>query len=333
MSQSRLEWKVGLFVVGCLVLIAGLALNFSKGLTFHRPTYDLQLITANVGGIKRGAAVLVAGVQVGNVVDTRLNSDGKSVTVFLKIFREYGIHKDAIFTIESQGFLGDQFVSVAPTDNKAPLLQDGGVVIGREPFNLQEAARAAAGLVAHLDKTVEQIDIAVTRVGKTVLSEETLTNLSATVANLRKLSEQVLALPSQASNVVGQIQAVSDKALLTVDHLDHLILTNTPVVNNSLSNFVLFSVEFAKATNELHGIIISNREDIATIVKNIETATIQATNILNGLRPDQGLVGSLLKDPQLQRHFSEAVSNLSVVSSNMARFGLLYKPKPVKTGH
>ena len=66
MSPKRLEWKVGLFVLVCLVLLGVLVLNFSKGLTFFTPTYTLHLKTANVGGIKREASVLMAGVQVGN---------------------------------------------------------------------------------------------------------------------------------------------------------------------------------------------------------------------------------------------------------------------------
>src|SRR6059058_1059956 len=85
MSQKRLEWKVGLFVLMCLVLLGLLVLNFSKGLMFLTPTYTLRLKTTNVGGIKREAAVLMAGVPVGNVVGADLSPDGRTVTVLLKI--------------------------------------------------------------------------------------------------------------------------------------------------------------------------------------------------------------------------------------------------------
>jgi len=43
MSKSRLEWKVGLFVLTGLVLLAGLLLEFSKGLTFFQPTRAIYL--------------------------------------------------------------------------------------------------------------------------------------------------------------------------------------------------------------------------------------------------------------------------------------------------
>src|SRR5438093_886746 len=107
MSQKRLEWKVGLFVVACLLLLGLLVLNFSKGLTFFTPTYTLRLRTSNVGGIKREASVLMAGVQIGNVTAAELGPEGTNVVVFLKILKRYPIHRDAVFAIDSMGFLGD----------------------------------------------------------------------------------------------------------------------------------------------------------------------------------------------------------------------------------
>ena len=67
-NARRYEWRVGVFVLVGLVLLAVLMLQFSKGWDLLTPTYRLTLKTANVGGIKRGAGVLMAGVPIGNVV-------------------------------------------------------------------------------------------------------------------------------------------------------------------------------------------------------------------------------------------------------------------------
>src|SRR5213593_2576641 len=193
MSQKRLEWKVGLFVLACLVLLGLLVLNFSKGLTFFTPTYTLRLKTSNVGGIKREAAVLVAGVPVGNVVGADLSPDGRTVTVLLKILARYQIHGDAVFTIDSLGFLGDQYVAIIAGKNEAPVLKDGDEVICREPFNLQEVARSAVGFIHRIDETAKKLDSALVRVEQRILNEENLTNLSTSIANFRLVSERALA--------------------------------------------------------------------------------------------------------------------------------------------
>src|ERR1041385_872434 len=199
MSEKRLEWKVGLFVMVCLVLLGLLVLNFSKGLTFFTPTYTLRLKTSNVGGIKREAAVLVAGVPVGNVTGADLSPDGRTGTVLLKILSRYQIHGDAGFTIDSLGFLGAQYVAIIAGKNEAPVLKDGDEVICREPFNLQEVARSALGFIQRIDETAKKLDVAISRMDQRILSDENLTNLSTGIANFR---------------------VVSDRALATVDNID-----------------------------------------------------------------------------------------------------------------
>src|SRR5471030_2566038 len=125
MDSKRLELKVGLFVFIGLALLAVAVIQFSKGTSLFRGTYSLRLHAANVGGLKLSADVLLAGVSVGSVSDIKLDGAGKSVTIFLKIYKDYKIHGDARFVIEQSGFLGDEYVSVIPTANEKPELTDG----------------------------------------------------------------------------------------------------------------------------------------------------------------------------------------------------------------
>jgi phospholipid/cholesterol/gamma-HCH transport system substrate-binding protein len=120
MEKSRLETKVGLFVLVGLVLLAVLLIQFSKGTSVFRGTYELRLHASNVGGLKQRAGVLLSGVQVGGVSDIQLAEDGKSVTIVLKIYKECKIYHDARFVIESANFLGDQYVAIVATSNSPP---------------------------------------------------------------------------------------------------------------------------------------------------------------------------------------------------------------------
>src|ERR1039457_338274 len=176
MDKSRLETKVGLFVFIGLALLAALLIQFSKGTSLFHGTYELRLHAGNVGGLKQRAGVLLAGVQVGSVSDIKLANDGKSVTILLNIYKENKIYHDARFVIEQSGFLGDQYVSIIPTENKERLLVSGDEVDCQEPFNLQEVARSAAGFLQRLDETAKKLDAAVTDLRRVVLNDETLTN-------------------------------------------------------------------------------------------------------------------------------------------------------------
>src|SRR2546423_15654456 len=125
MSKSRQEWKVGLFVVIGLALMGALLIKFSKGTTGFRHTYNILMRASNVGGLKVKSFVLMSGVQAGTVSDIQLAPAGTNVTITLKIFGQYQIHKDAHFTIEQSGFLGDQYVAIVPTKNEAEAFANG----------------------------------------------------------------------------------------------------------------------------------------------------------------------------------------------------------------
>ena len=106
MQNSRIETKVGLFVLVTLVLLGVLLVIFSKGVTHFTRTYDLHLLTTDVGSLKKGSGVLMAGYTIGNVTDIELGDNGEAVKLTLQIKRKYQVRTNAVFIIEQSGFLG-----------------------------------------------------------------------------------------------------------------------------------------------------------------------------------------------------------------------------------
>lgn len=313
MNSPRLEWKVGWFVAVGLVLLAGLLIRFSRGASlFAEKTYEIRLKTRNVGGIQPGAYVLMAGVGIGRVASAHLDPPGTNVTVRLKIPARFQIHRDALFTIEQSGFLGDQYIAVTPRQNAAPPLQDGDEVWCEEPFNLQEAARSALSLIQRVDQAVQRLDEAISRIDHLLLGEQTLTNLTTTIANLRTLS---------------------GRALGALDKVDRLLDTNTPALQVASSNLMLFSTQLAAAGAEVQALVGANRDDITAAVKNVEAASLTVKQVLAELQAGRGLAGSLLKNEELSRQLATLSSNLAVTSSNLnsrGLWGILWKPKPAR---
>ncbi|MGA2801217.1 MAG: MlaD family protein [Verrucomicrobiota bacterium] len=200
MEKSHLETKVGLFVLVGLALLAVLLIQFSKGTSLFRGTYELRLHANNVGGLKPRSAVLLAGVQVGSVSEIKLANDGKRVTILLNIYKENKIYHDARFVIEMSGFLGDQYVSVIPTANQLPLLQDGADVPCEQPFNLQEVARSASGFILRIDETAKKLDTAISDVNAFIATNGSQFDLA--VSNAVFFSQELARLASSARNVI-----------------------------------------------------------------------------------------------------------------------------------
>lgn len=337
MSAARLEWKVGLFVFVCLVLLGTMMLRFSKGVSLWGGHYNLFLTTQDIGGVRQNAAVQMAGVKVGQVTAIDYDSDKLEVVLKLTIQERYRIPSNSLFTIETAGFLGEQYVAISPQARSSDFLAPNAQVTSREPFNLQEAARSAMHLIQNVDGTISNLNAALLRVDRTLLAEETLTNITAAVANFRSLSEETTA-------TVQQFRLLSQRAHDTVDGLDLLVETNSPAVTGSLSNLYTFTSQLQSITNliafsetlnqlgnEVRDTLASNRPALTVTLQNFESASGSLRELLGGLQAGQGLAGSLLKDPQIDLQTAQVLSNLTTLSSNLTRFGLLYKPKPPKT--
>src|SRR5205807_10541769 len=151
-------------------------LQFSKGTTFFRPTYTILLRAADVGGLKMRAQVVMAGVQVGTVYDIRLGPQGTNVTIALRIYSQYEIHKDVNFVIEASGFLGDQYVAIMPTQNQGDVFHDGDTAEAEAPFNFQQVARQAWVFLQRFADTAKDLNDAIADVRRRVLNENTLSN-------------------------------------------------------------------------------------------------------------------------------------------------------------
>ena len=217
MEKSRLETKVGLFVLIGLVLLAALVVQFNKGTSLFRGTYNLKLHATNIGGLKLKSDVLLAGVSVGSVHQIQLEPSGTNVTIILQIYKEFPIYHDARFVIEQSGFLGDKYVSVVPTTNTPPILANNADVECQEPFNLQEVARGAAGFVQRLDETAKKLDASVTDLRSQVLNAQTLANFGSAITNLRVFTEQAL---GTVSDIHGLIGTNGSQIGLTMSNLD-----------------------------------------------------------------------------------------------------------------
>jgi len=302
MNKKHLAEKVGLFAFVCLVLLAALLVMFSKGVTKFERSYLIHLHSSDAGGVKAGANVLLAGYSIGNVSDLILADDGESVTLVLKIREQYRIRSSAVFAMEQAGFLGDQFVAVYPgKDRTAPYLEPGANVNCPPPFNLQETAREAGGLIKRLDVTVDNLNGAISDVRRWVLTERTLTNLAGASDNL---------------------YTMTDRALKTLDSVDGIIAENGPKLGLSVSNVVTFSSELSSLAEDFGDVIATNGNQLTIAMKNLASASESLKLLANDLQSGKGLIGTLIKDETLSQNIQALAANLSETSSNLNQRGI-----------
>jgi phospholipid/cholesterol/gamma-HCH transport system substrate-binding protein len=310
MPASRNAAKVGTFVALGLGIIAFLFVYFSKGGLSVTPHLRLNLVADSVGGLNPGAKILMSGVPVGNVEKTELTDGGRKVTVYLRISNKHPVPMNARFSLETAGFLGDQYVAISIPKNPGQPLADGASVVAEAPFNIQEAAKQAMSLMAKLDGAADRINAAMERVDKMLLTENALTNLAAVPVRLN-------AVVADADNGVNELRGY--------------IASNAPAIPITISNLNRVAAVLGSVGSNIDAAVAELRPSLSATATNLATASDSLKETLAGVKEGHGLAGALVKDDALRDKAFEAVSSLATVSSNLARFGLLYKPKPVKT--
>jgi phospholipid/cholesterol/gamma-HCH transport system substrate-binding protein len=326
MNDSRFQWKVGLFVVSGLAVAAVLILNFSKGITWGKDTYKVHVLMPTVAGLKPAADVMMAGVPIGKVMNTTLSLDGRQVDITVQILAKYHILTNAVFHIDSLGFLGDQYVEVTPAEEgpkpgqEGALIKGGDTIVGEPPFNMQAAVRSVSGLLETARKAMKDVDQAITNVNRTILAEDTLAKFSGAMSNFE-------AVTSSASTSAAEVRA--------------MLASDGPPLNAAITNFVNFSEKLNAVTAQLGQTISTNSGDVTVAVKNFRDASEALKQIADGLQAGQGVAGSLLKDEKMKAELQSLITNANAMTEEFSLFGLhlnqrglfrmLLKPKPAET--
>jgi len=309
MSQSRVEIKVGVFVLLGLVLLSVLAVLLSRGTAFYRSTYQIRLTSVDVGGIKKGAGVSMRGIQIGTVASAQLNPDGKGVTMVLTIESKYELHRDARFEIEQSSFLGDRFVAIYPGKDEGPKLVNGDEVRARDPFNMQEAIVVATETLRKISQVSSNLDAAVTDVRKVVLNQPTLQNLVA---------------------ALDRFALITKDAQTAMGNLNTLVATNTLPVTAAVSNLNAFTTELPPLANYLSDLVTNNGAAISIAIRNLEAGSSALTNLIAGLERGDGTAGRLLRDEAMAAHLADIAYNLAITTSNLntrGLWGILWKQR------
>ena len=123
MKRFDTEVMVGLFMIVGILSLGYLSINLGKMEIIGSRGYQVYADFPTVGGLKLGAQVEIAGIEIGRVKGMTLQ-DYKA-RVLMDIDEGVALQDDTIISIKTKGLLGEKFIAVQPGASD-DIIQPGG---------------------------------------------------------------------------------------------------------------------------------------------------------------------------------------------------------------
>lgn len=154
------DFRLGVFVLGALFVLAGGIFWIGSQHYLFTPTYTLNADFDNVAGLADAAAVQVGGLQQGTVRHIILphRPDQKvRVVMDLKDATHGIVRKDSVASIKSQGLLGDKYIEISFGSVDAPQVKNGDTISSQAPVEFGDVIKKADDLLGSAQDTMQNV--------------------------------------------------------------------------------------------------------------------------------------------------------------------------------
>lgn len=259
-----METRANYVVVGTFVLVVLLGVFVSilwlARVEFTRTFayYDIYF-SGSVTGLNEGAPVRYSGVQIGRVIDIRLDPQNpEQVRVTLEVDASTEIKSDAVASLEIQGITGVAYVEISGGSREAPSLTrlEGQrfPVVASRPSQLQSVVSSAP-------EVLNRVIIVADRLAE-LLDDRNRAALAATLDNMQQLTavgvddaKKLATVIDDSDLAVRQFRSTMNSANDTVVELRKTLV----LANGAATDLSTALKQFDVTAQHLDGLVQDNR--------------------------------------------------------------------------
>lgn len=331
-KETAIEVKVGalvLFGIALLVAFVFVLGDFSLGSGF-----EFNVEFGNSGGLKPGADVAIAGINVGGVESLRfLNNEGKKkgatpvgVRVRIRVDKEYAdaIRENSEFYITTRGVLGEPYIEIVTTDFGSAAVKENAVLVGIDPPRMDLIISKATDLLTVANDLLSNPEINTKDLIKNTSSlmknltefiDSNRGNLDETVVNVKESTKEASILLAALNVAVGDgapiKQTISD--IRGAARSSRRIAGSVEKKIDPLMRDLGDTTKNAKALMETTDrLIVKNEKKISESLDNIHKSSkdlsemaSKTNKMVDDMAAGKGTVGALMTDEELYDDMKE----------------------------
>lgn len=228
--SDNLSWsqvKTGIFVLTAILLFAGGVLMMGDKTKMFIDKGTLAVIMPDVAGLKVGAPVWLAGVDVGLVTDIGFATPEKNneITVLLQIDKSSlkKINNDSRITIKTRGLMGEKYVDITPSQSYSDHPPE--VIRGESVARLDDVMVKAGASFDRLNRVMENVEKGEGSLGKLMTDKKLYDNLATLSLELKFLAETI----NRGEGSLGKLMRSDEPYNKIITILNHADATLTDI--------------------------------------------------------------------------------------------------------
>lgn len=279
--------KLGIFIfLGSALLVIGIFMLGNKEALF-KPTFTVKAYFRNVEGLRNGAPVKLSGIDAGAVQDIKVVGDTVSlIEVKMRLLDEirHFISVDTQAEIQTEGLVGNKFVSLKIGDSNAEPIQDGGVIQAKEPVSFADIIGETQGIMGYTREMTKDLADIIGRINRgegtlgkiftddalyyaaTDLTKSADRSLTSITAELNIITAQYKSLGASVKSAVENINMV----IVGVDSLLGDVSSGKGVLGSLLAEGTSADSNFQSLMKNLKVISEESKSAATSLSENME---------------------------------------------------------------
>ncbi|TAJ96532.1 MAG: MCE family protein, partial [Candidatus Manganitrophaceae bacterium] len=233
LSLSQIERIVGLFVLIPLILVVVVAIIIGRNRELFEEKYHVTTTFKEGYGLEPGVPVVVSGIRIGQVASVRFNAENQ-VDVNLELLKKHRekVRLNSVASISRSGFVvGDKRILVTIGSPKLPVIENGGRLAGKDPFEIEQMIEVVMPTIENLQKMIGHLEKTTAEFPQLVeTSQRSLEHVEEIVAKVDQVAD---ALPSYAASgrrSLKNVEKVTEEAVAAAQGVREMTHSLPPLI-------------------------------------------------------------------------------------------------------
>ncbi len=284
--KKQLAWsklRVGIIITGALALIFFAVLFTGNIQSIFESQATIHATFRDVKGLRAGAPVWFAGVQIGSVKSIGFAGDKITATLTVDRSALAYLKKDSEASILTLGLLGDKYVEVSPGSTTSEGLKPGDVIMGSTRLEIDE----------QLSQLANRLQSKKGSFGRLMQEDALYRDLAASAADIRRFAETLKTSQGTVDKFIKDPE-LYNKFLKASESLD------------------TFAQRLASSKGTMNRLI----ED-ESLYENINKAAVKLNILLDKIDREEGPLGNLVSNKEMKEDLRATLKDLNSLIKDM----------------